>query len=206
MRLQRIERRWPFCVVAATGPSLSIDMAHACAGAPVIAVSDAWTLFPRAEILYSCDACWWDAHDGVPEFAGDKWSSHNAAEFDDKWPAAQRYGLNLIAGRRAAGFSRQPDTIHYGSNSGFQALNLALHAARRVILIGFDMGFTAKRHFFGEHPEGLQVCTDYGAFIPAFREAADRMPDDVEILNATPGSALDCFPKVPLDDALSAFA
>jgi hypothetical protein len=58
------------------------------------------------------------------------------------------------------------------------------------------------RHFFGPHPEPLTNSSTYEWFIPDFRRAAAQMPKDLMILNCTPGSALDCFPMVALEDAL----
>jgi hypothetical protein len=198
-------------IVAATGPSLSPEVAEACAGRKVLAVNDAYRLFPWAEVLYACDAAWWNVHHGCPGFAGEKWSSHGAAgriKHNDKSAVAEKYGLKLVAGRDGDGFSFEPDVIHYGSNSGFQAINLALlMGARRIILVGFDMGCTnGRRHFFGDHPPGLRNATSYQNFIRALERAAKLLPPGIEILNATPGSALRCFPMVTLNDALAAFA
>jgi uncharacterized phiE125 gp8 family phage protein len=58
------------------------------------------------------------------------------------------------------------------------------------------------RHFFGDHPAGLRNSGTYANFIRAFARAAKKLPPHIEILNATPGSALTCFPMVTLHDAL----
>lgn len=166
-----------------------------------MAVSDAYKRMPFAEVLYSCDAAWWDVHKGCASFVGEKWSSHDA-ETNNKLDAAARYGLNLVQGRTQEGFSFDPCFIHYGSNSGFQAINLAvLFGAKRILLVGFDM---SSGHFFGEHPDGLTRNKDYRRFIPEFNRAAALVPAGIEIINCAPGSALQCFPKANLTDALSA--
>lgn len=206
----KIERRWLSCVVAASGPSLTADVAVACRGETVLAVNDAYRLFPAAAVLYACDEKWWDAHSGCPDFLGEKWSSHGSAPRDgkeghnDKLGCAERYGLNLVQGYDREGFSLDPACIHYGSNSGFQAINLAiLFGALRILLVGFDMSARGKSHFFGEHPEGLIRNSNYERFVPQFERAARRLPSDIEIINCTPGSALRCFPMMDLEDALS---
>lgn len=199
--------------MAATGPSLTREVAEACKGQRVIAVSDAYRLLPFADALYSCDARWWDAHNGVPGFKGEKWSCHGSDTYNNKIPTAEKYGLKLVAGESGEGFSFEPSLIHYGSNSGFQAINLALQfGCKRVVLVGFDMRIVptkegesaakAMRHFFGDHPSGLSNCADYGKFIPAFKEAARKLPEGIEIINCTPGSALTCFKMAALADAL----
>jgi hypothetical protein len=176
----------------------------------LIAVNDAWRLLPFADVLYACDGAWWDMHKGCPGFQGEKWSSHGIpgrVRHNDKTVQAKRYALNLIEGADGKGFSFDPGRIHYGSNSGFQAVNLALlWGALRVILIGFDMQpRDGKRHFFGDHPGGLRNTSNYSGFIRAFETAAKKLPPHIEILNATPGSALRCFPMVDLADALKTF-
>ena len=108
----------------------------------MIAVNDAYRLFPDAAVLYACDSEWWDVHGGCPDFAGEKWSSHSvdAGGHNDKREVAKKYGLKLVEGRDRDGFSFDPACIHYGSNSGFQAVNLAiLFGAKRIVLVGFDM-------------------------------------------------------------------
>lgn len=206
---ERIEPFWQdmAAIVAATGPSLTEDVAERCRRAhatgthAVLAVSDAWRLMPWADALYSCDRVWWDFN--TTDFKGDKWSSHHLPD-NDKQVAARRHGLDLVRGRAGQGFSTEPTHIHYGSNSGFQAVNLALLlGARRIVLVGFDMRLVDGRsHFFGDHPAGLRKTANYQNFIRAFEVAAASLPAGVEILNATRGSALTCFPSVDLERAL----
>jgi len=205
---ETVVRRWhgdETIVVAATGPSLTPDVAQAVAGYPVVAVSDAWRLIPEAAILYSCDAAWWRVHDGCRTFAGERWSCHGGNDRNDKAPIARDYGVRLVAGALGDTFSTDPTRIHFGNNSGFQAINLALlMGARRLVLVGFDMRVVdSKRHFFGDHPRPLSNAIDYRYFAPQFLAAARALAPDVTILNATPDSALKAWPIVPLGDALA---
>jgi len=194
-------------VVAAPGPSLTPEIAQACRHLPVIAVNDAARLLPEADVLYACDPSWWMYHAGCPEFAGEKWSSHGNAAHDNKLATADRFGINLIQGADRPGFSFDPARIHYGDNSGFQAINLAIHrlgGTGRVVLIGFDMRIVAgRRHFFGEHPSALRSTgPGYAMWCRKFDQAARMLPSGLEIINCTPGSALRCFPMMDLADAL----
>lgn len=197
--LQRIKPRWQGkrCVVAATGPSLTPKVAEAIRSEHIIAVNDAYRLIPWADVLYACDAHWWDHH-GVPLFPNQLWSSHDD-KLNPKLKCAKQYGLHLVAGRYGQGFSYDPSFIHYGSNSGFQAINLAiLFGANRIVLVGFDMRGT--EHFFGKHPPELRSNLnnlDFQRFIPEMRVAARGLPEHIKIVCATP-SALDCFEYVPL--------
>lgn len=177
-----------------------------CRGERVIAVNDAYRLLPFAAALYACDAAWWEAHGGCPDFAGERWTSHSLAPKNDKTPLADRFGLRVIEGANNAGFSRDSGLIHYGNNSGFQAVNLALlWGADPIILVGFDMRHVGgKGHFFGSHPPPLKPGGSYLAWIANFAKAAEMLghPRCPTILNATPGSALPCFPMVDLAETL----
>lgn len=207
MRLVSADKRWAGrrCIVAASGPSLTEEVAARCRGGErVIAVNDAYRLLPFAAILYACDARWYDVHEGCPDFAGERWSSHSLAPRNDKRAAAERYGLTVIAGQERPGFSADPAVIHYGNNSGFQAVNLAiLFGADPIVLVGFDMREVGgKRHFFGNHAAPLRDGHSFAAWVARFERAANLLGPAPRILNATPGSALACFPMVDLADTL----
>ena len=196
-------------IVAATGPSLTsnaawlIRLARWFGPFSVVTVSDAHRLIPTADALYSCDASWWKAHQGAKDFKGERWSSHGLDDkTNDKLECAAEWDLKLCGGRHGVGFSTNPAHIHYGSNSGFQAVNLAmLKGATAIVLAGFDMRPVDGRiHFFGDHPPGLRNGGSYEGFIKAFEQAN---PPPVPIINGTPGSALSAFPIMPLGDALA---
>lgn len=165
-------------------------------------VNDAWRLAPDADVLYANEASWWNVSGpSAQQFTGERWSSHNPAGRvnDDKLAAAATHGLRLIDGATEIGFCMTPGRIHYGDNSGFQAINLALQfGAVDICLLGFDMHHTSKRHFFGDHPPECAKDSDYRHFIGHFENAARQMPEGVTIVNATPGSALTCFPGAQL--------
>lgn len=204
--LEAVPVRWRgrTVVVAATGPSLTPDVAEACRDHPTVAVSDAWRLMPWADVLYSCDAAWWRLHAGVPDFAGERWSTHDEGS-NDKRGLDPAWGVHLVAGKAGDIFSADRGLIYYGGNSGFQAVSFAILAgAARVVLVGFDMRVVGgQRHFFGDHPKPLSNRIDLSIFAASFRRARSSLPAGVEIWNATPDSALDCFPRVGLAAALA---
>lgn len=172
-------------------------------------MNDAYRLLPYADILYACDEHWWQMHiaDVERSFFGERWTTHQAGPSiaNDKSQLPPEWRLNCAAGKESGGFSTDRTTLHYGGNSGFQAINLALlKGATRVVLVGFDMRVVAgARHFFGDHPEPLSNAADYRKFVRHFERAARECR--VPIVNATPGSALDCFERVDLDDEIAAF-
>lgn len=188
----------------APGPSLDLVTAKRLffTGWHTLACQDAYKVVPWAHKLYGCDAKWWDAHAGM-DFPGEKWASHNNKDHsDDKLAVAEKYGLNLVKGYAASGFSTDPGHIHYGENSGFQAINLALLlGADYIVLIGFDMRHVGgKSHFFGDHPQGLFQRNEYQSFVKNFENAP--APPGTTIINATCDSALKCYPLMSLDEAI----
>ena len=192
-------------IVAATGESLTPEIADQCRGHDVIAVNDAYRLFPFAKALYAADADWWTLHKGCPDFRGEKWSTIGD---DVVNKVAAQYKLKLIRSIKGygLGFSFAPRLIHRCGNSGFQAVNLALghYQAKTVVMVGFDM---KGNHFFGDHPP--MPCrwpkkNNFPGWITHFNRAAELLPPHIRIINATEGSALKCFPMMPLKEALDA--
>lgn len=81
-----------------------------------------------------------------------------------------------------------------------------LWGATRIVLVGFDMGALGnKDHFFGEHPAPLFRQSPYATFRRAFlRVADDCRAMGVKVINASPRSHLESFPKMTLQAALDA--
>lgn len=157
---------------------------------------------PWAEALYACDVWWWDHYKGCPDYMGEKWSTHEKRT-NEKLEIGRKYGVRLVQGSNARGFSLDSSIIHYGLNSGFQTINLAIHmGGNPIVLVGFDMKTCEKRHFFGPHP-GRQKGVKYEHYISRFDEAAEMLPEGIEIINCTEKSALKCFPGRSLEDVLS---
>lgn len=127
---------------------------------------------------------------------GEKWTQ------DKTWSRKpQELGLNVVISEAKPGLSDKPGVIHQGNNSGFQAINLAyMMGATRILLLGYNMKGKGE-HFFGKHAlPGLSSETDYTKYINAFNEI--NTPG-LEIINCTENSALTCFPKMSLDDAIN---
>ena len=180
----------------------------------VIAVNDAYRIEPYPDVIYGSDYDWWQLHGAdvhglddsffVREGSRERWTCVNPnPDSLEKWMATvERWDLRVVDGSHGATFELEKPAIHYGNNSGFAAINLALQfGATEVWLLGFDMNApTGKKHFFGDHPPELGQADDkdYRVFIGNFVSAAAALPDHIRIVNATPGSALTCFEKVNL--------
>ena len=119
--------------------------------------------------------------------------------------------MRLVASRMGAGFSLDPAYIHEGcwgkfqqiSNSGYQAIGLAiLMGGNPIVLVGLTCGATSTALRRYKRPQNLNIIKDYSRFAPIFDDAAKRLPPEIQVLNATPGSAIKGFPHVKLEDVL----
>jgi hypothetical protein len=191
-------------IVAAPGPSLTQEVAERCKGHTCLAIKEAYRLIPWADVCYGCDAKFWLRTQGCPDYQGEKWSSHDDGS-NNKLAAARDYGVKLCNGKAGSAFSLDPGHIHYGSNSGFQAINLTiLFGATRIVLVGFDMRVVdGRRYFCKPHPTQAGQRIDYGKFSEIFGYAARKLPPTIKIINCTPNSALRAFPLMSLEDGLT---
>jgi hypothetical protein len=96
--------------------------------------------------------------------------------------------------------------IHFGSNSGYQAINLAVHfGVSRILLLGFDMQVApdGRKHWFGNHPGNMNNNSPYGLFIEKFGTLPpDLKKAGVEVVNCSRVTALECFQRMTIEEAL----
>lgn len=182
-------------VCLGTGPSLTQEDVDRVRGkATAIAINDAFRLAPWAEVLYACDSKWWYWHwlKGAREFAGLKFALDP--------PAKQYAGVQVLRNTGEGGLELDPTALRNGRNSGYQAINLAVHlGAARIVLLGYDM---RGDHFFGRHPDAsrppFNVCLKhYASLVDPLKRLG------VEIVNCTRKTALECFPRRPLEEVLA---
>lgn len=176
-----------------------------------IVINDNYLLAPWADVLYACDPKWWKWHieEGDKHYKGDD-TKQLLEEFKGKKvtqdvKAAKEYNLNYIKSSPNVGLSTDPTVIHQGHNSGYQAINLAYNmGAERILLIGYDMKFAdnGQAHWFGDHPD--KVRSGYKAWLTLYGTLAAHAKElNLEIINCTISTALNCFPKMSLESALS---
>jgi hypothetical protein len=189
------------CFIIATGPSLSKEDCDKILKFKnkfkVIAINDAYTLFPEADLLYACDEKWWLHHEGVKNFKGKKCSMQ---------PVYPHEEIVFVENLGVNGISTKPGHIYNGRNSSYQAMNIALQlGCKEVYFLGLDMGFRdeSKTHFFGNHPKKIQRYSDYSVFIKNFEIAAPLVAElGMKVFNCTKNSALKCFEYKPLEEVL----
>lgn len=191
-------KKKPFFLIA-SGPSLTQSDVDAIKGkGAVIAINDNYLMAPWADYLYFCDPKWFNWHYERQEFIHFKGIIYT----QDK-KTAEENGYNYIASKSAEGLSESPEVIHQGSNSGYQAINLAYHlGARKVILLGYDMQTTdGKAHWFGHHPD--KVVSSHNSWLRHYDSLAKHAKKlDLEIVNCSRQTALTCFERKPLETVL----
>lgn len=219
---------WPgqTVVLLGGGPSLTPDqvelarVAHAVGAVRCIAINDAYLWAPWADVHYAADAHWHRWHtEGIDKpllglgaaevrarwtsFAGQKCSIENGGgNVDDDAVHLLRNAHGAVHG---FGLSLNRRMLVTGRNSGFQALNLAVLAgAKTIILLGFDgkPAQDGKTHWFGDHPK-LESSAVYALYRQAMSMAENELAAaGVSVVNCSPGSAIDAFPKMALEDVL----
>lgn len=227
-RFSRVLPAWQglTAVLLGGGPSLSqqqvaqVRDAHVAGAVRVIAVNDAYLWAPFADMHYAADSHWHRWHtEGIEKpqlglvanqvrerwatFAGQKCTIQNSgANVTDD---AVHMLRNKTYPNHGMGLSLDPAELVTGRNSGFQALNLAILAgATRIILLGYDgqPAIDGKTHFSGPHPRPTPT-----AAYPLYRQAMSAAENAIEaagvtVLNCSPGTGIDTFPKRVLDEAL----
>ena len=94
--------------------------------------------------------------------------------------------------------------MRLGGNSGCDAIHLAVQlGAERIGLVGFDMQrVNGKAHFYGDNKLPQIQVINYQGFLSGFRALAKELPVKSEIVNLTPGSALQVFPFASIENWL----
>lgn len=177
------------------GPSLRLLDVSRLAGKRVIALNTSWEVKPDADVLLAPDRRWWRWNKGkVDGFRG-------ALRITTQPEAPKGVHLMRYGGR--GGFSLEADRLN-GRNAGMQGINLAFHLAGpsgRAVLLGFDLKTDAAgaTHWHDGHRIATDPAQYQNEMIPEFETMVEPLKAaGFEVLNATPGSALECFGKVKL--------
>jgi hypothetical protein len=174
-------------VVMASGPSLTPQQVRlvAEAGHPAVATNNSYRMCPQAQALVANDARWWQQHPKALDFA--------ALKISCDVPPHPEVLTQRITG--VEGYDPDPECVRTGGNSGYTAVHIAAQAgAARILLLGFDM---RGGHWHREHAPPLRATPPetYARWIRRFRTLAAALQQrGVEVVNCTPGSALDAFP------------
>ena len=154
--------------------------------------------------MYACDSRWYRHWIGTltADFEGILWTQD--VQWDGTDPA--QWGIRKLTSVNKPGFSTEWPIIHQGCNSGYQAVNLAGHLLKwdgRVILLGYDMKKRGEqRHWFGAHPDGMEVESNYANWCNLFQSTVPTEQYGIEVWNCTRDTALHCYPWYDLDEVI----
>lgn len=182
------------------GPSLTrSDAQYAFQHADLtIAINNAVDLLPEAQVCYAADYQWWDARHGLPNFRGQKCAIQ---------PWFERYSdVHVFQNAGQEGLELNPTGLRTGRNSGYQAINLAVHlCADVIVLLGYDMqpGVGGRHHWHephlgDRHPNYVECRSHFESLVDPLLEIG------VEVVNCSPNSALTTFPTRSLREVLRA--
>lgn len=167
-------------VLLAPGPSLTPEAVAKVRGMVVGVVTSAFPLAPWADFLAANDGAFWRKFKGAKDFVGRKFSANHID------------GIERV----------KSPLVGSSTSSGVVALEVARtrYQAERILLLGFDNHGT---HYFGPYKDGLSNTPPARRLAHAKQfEQWGRAHKGVTVLNCTPNSALECFPRKELDECL----
>ena len=183
----------------ATGPSLS--------RAQIELIADASRIDHKLRVLAVCDAGL-PAREPFTVHACDVWyAPDHRFWMHYRESLAQRAGAIRVGAQNAsmrAGLVHSVIEQAIGGHAGIQAIKLALDlGATTVLLLGYDcraQGDTTN--YFGRKPPPLQYQNPepYSAWVPRYRKL--EVPPGSRVINCSPGSAIDAFPRAALAELL----
>ena len=171
------------------------------------------SLAPWADVLLWADPQWIDAnwqrlhlHTGPHKISRGELSKRYSAT--PPGTAKQIEAALVAAGVRyvprgpSVAMSTDPTNLGGAVCAGGSAINAAaLFGATTIVLLGFDMRTTGHWH---DRTLLEPEAKHYERFIPPIeRLGAALKAAGVRVINATPGSALTCFPFQPIEDVLA---
>jgi hypothetical protein len=164
----------------------------------IFAINESMYCAPYADLLFFRDTTWYLAN----KTAVDAWSTLVVTSTASKWYSSN---VRVVKMKHCEDFLIGGDIIKYGRSAGHTALSLAISlGAKKCVLLGYDCRLVDGRTHFHEKPADAIAITYKEYFLPAWvgwGDAVERA--GVEVVNATPDSAILSFPRRPLSEVLA---
>lgn len=194
------------CYIIAGGPSLkNFDWSLLTPDKFVIAINRSYEVLPDAQVVYFTDKDYWDAHkEKMLQHTGQLIRGALVPSREEQHPRVLFYQLT-----GAHGYETRPGMLKHGSNSTYAAINLAAahFGFKTIYLLGVDMKWGMARdkntsHWHTGHKR-VDPESTYQKMITAYRTIVDPLQQaGVKVYNANPDSALDCFEKITIQEAV----
>lgn len=168
--------------------------------ARTIVVNTSFRMAPWADVLYACDAGWWRHYFSEVAAAfvpGELWTTAPMAR--------DQFKIHWVFGAPRAGLALDKTSINHGLNSGYQAIGLAaLFGAKRILLLGYDFQASGGRmHWHPDHPKNLGNGGRIWLWVQEMTQlAADLKKAGIEVVNCSRQTALSCYPRSTIQEAL----
>ena len=182
------------------GPSLKNFDFNLLKDKKTIAINKAILYHPTSDIMFWSDKeiyKWFKPY--IDKFKGKKYTIY---PFTNDWVNKE---IKILKSSGKDGLKLDPGAVTDGNSSGYAAINLAYHlGVSRIVLLGFDMGNIKGENHFHEVYFGLEVKKEkYVEWGESFTSLAHSLEErGIEVINASPNSALKVFKKLPLEKAL----
>lgn len=156
---------------------------------------------PWCDILYAADRNWWRHYrDELPD------TMHVSGETVEEKklgnmviPPVETIALKMLEPKSA--MPHEPGSVVSGGHSGFQALGLALSlGGSKFVLLGYDCG-GRQRNCHKNRPEKFNIDNNPHHWIQYYSRVKTEFPD-IEVVNCSPESRIECFAKRSIEDAL----
>lgn len=185
------------CFIIGGGPSIARMDLSPIKQEFVIATNEAFRLGKWISLWFFSDSDIFKNHrQDIEKWPNRIVSCSGAAKNNKKIEYYQRCKQHMIC--------FEPSKLAFPSgmaNSGATAINLAIREGfDTIVLLGFDMKAVDGRHHYHDYYKKSPREDAYSRFMLHFEAIAEET--DKTILNATPDSALNCFPKIVLKDIL----
>jgi len=180
------------------GPSLvHADLSRILPASTIAINNAAIDLVPYAEVMFWADSIWatWN-RDRIHRHRGR--FKVSSKRHPDVASNVMRYRTDYMP------LSTSQDALT-GVDGGSRAINLAfLMGARDIVLVGFDMHDGGAQNYHSDHQKDDAMLNRRSAeFIPSHNAMSAALAGrGVRVRNATPASALMCYPFVRLEDTL----
>lgn len=185
------DAEWWF--IFAQGPSfLREDAEKLRPFGKTMGINNAVFYCPWIDVLYACDGKWWREYEKkIPKlFKGEKYSYQRV-------PGCER-------------FYRQKNFPSMGGNGGQQGIQLAYSKRNPekemwIGLLGFDHQHTGgKKHCHKDHPRPMGNAGSVMNWPGVMEKTAEVLKrKKVTVINFTRETAIDCFPRMEVDELVS---
>lgn len=201
--LWHIPELWPGSTVfiIGGGPSITnvdLSLLHSqrCIG-----VNQAYKFGPWVDVCYFGDCGWYGQNlPLIRSFGGLKLTSCTRCP-SKGWKHVHRIRRSKMYGLE----TERRDSIAWNNCSGASAINIAFWlGAKRIVLLGFDMRLDrGKKNYHNDYQGSVNNPDIFKKHMRGFPQIArDALTVGIEILNATPNSAITNFPSVRLEEVV----